>query len=296
MRPYLRLVAMPPETPKSAHATLVTDARVEQALRHWLQSRVPAARIADMIQDVLEALLRHANPPDTLNGVIALGRRILQNDLTDHYRHRGTVRQVEVCPRDQVHDDTIGPYVPADAWDPVDVQKRARLVNFLVAQGKLTEDDVDILERAEHEQYVALAQEFGTNEQALRVRVHRKRSLLRERWARYVAFGIPGLALVILIVYSVLHRREQEAHRLTPDTDSPYQPSLRERAAMLRRAAYNACSASQWNDCIDKLDKARELDPAGDTDPNVVDLRFDANSALHPAPVESSPDGKPRRK
>jgi DNA-directed RNA polymerase specialized sigma24 family protein len=278
------------------HARLVADPRIEQALRRWLRGRVPAAEVDDLVQDVLEALLRHAQPPDTVNGLIALGRQILRNDLTDYYRHREVVRDVEAGPREQRHDDSIGPPAAAEAWDPVDVQKRARWLESFVARGKVSEDDLRLLERANTESYVALAQEFGTSEQALRVRVHRKRAFLQAGWARYVALGVPGLAVVILIVYALVHRKDEIAHEITPDIEAPYPPSPRERAAALRQVASRACAAAQWSDCLDKLDKARELDPAGDKDPNVEDLRDQADQALHPAPVEPHRQDKPQMK
>jgi DNA-directed RNA polymerase specialized sigma24 family protein len=284
---------MPPEAPPVAHATLVADPRLEKELRKELRGRVPIAERADIIQSVLEALLRHQNPPDTLNGLVALGRRILRNDLTDYYRHRATVRAVVPCARDERHDESIAPPVPTDAWDPIDVDKRARFVEFLRAQGSLTDDDLKILETGHTEGYVALAQEFGVSQQALRVRAHRKRTLLRERWARYVASGIPGLAVVILLVYALAHRKDDRGHEITADTSAPYRPSRREQALSLRKAATKACAASLWDDCVDKLEKARELDPAGDTDPNIQDLRDEANQALHPPPVEPKRQDKP---
>jgi DNA-directed RNA polymerase specialized sigma24 family protein len=110
---------MPPAAPPVAHATLVADPLVEKKLRKELAGRVPVAERADMIQNVLEALLRHENPPDTLNGIIALGRRILRNDLTDYYRHRATVRAVTPRARDEQDDESIAPPVPTDAWEPM---------------------------------------------------------------------------------------------------------------------------------------------------------------------------------
>jgi hypothetical protein len=81
--------------------------------------------------------------------------------------------------------------------------------------------------------------------------------------------------------------------RVLAGSISPYRPSRREQALSLRQAASWACAASLWDDCVDKLDKARDLDPAGDGDPNVEDLRDEADKALHPPPVQPKREDKP---
>ena len=280
---------MPRPEPLSDHAKRVADARLKKALDGWIRGRVPAADAPDMVQNVLTALLAHAHAPDTVDGLIALGRRMLQNDLVDHYRHRETVRDVEVCALDDQHAETIAPAAPAEAWDGADVAKRARLVNALVERGQLTHADVDVLERADAEGYPALAAELGTTDQALRVRAHRKRTLLRQGWKRYAAYG-SGVAVLVLIVYAFWDRPENVA--------APYpgpgqhEESPRERAAALRAAASGSCAAAQWTVCLHRLDEARDLDPAGDSDPAVQTLRDEIRRARQPVP---SPSGEQPR-
>ena len=275
--------------PLSDHAKRVADARLKKALDGWIRGRVPKADAPDMVQNVLAALLALAHPPDTIDGLIAFGRRMLQHDLIDHYRHRETVRDVEVCALDDRHAETIAPAAPAEAWDGFDVAKRARLVNALVARGQLTDADIDVLERADAEGYPALAAELGTTDRALRVRAHRKRTLLRQGWKRYAAYG-SGVAMLVLIVYAFWDRPENVA--------APYpgpgqhEESPRERAAALRAAASGSCAASQWKVCLDRLDDARDLDPAGDSDPAVQALREEIRRGLQPLP---SPSGEPPR-
>jgi DNA-directed RNA polymerase specialized sigma24 family protein len=277
----------PPPGPRSGHASRVADPRLEQALREWLQDRMPRADVPDAVQNVLEALLSYSTPPETLDGLIALGCRILRNDLTDYYRHREVVRGVVTGPLDDTHNETIGPPVPVDAFDRFDLGKRARLVDHFVARGKLTKDDVEVLERAEEEGLPALAAEFGTTAQALRVRVHRKRTLLKEGWARYVAFGLSGLAVLLIALYGLLRRKEQIAHDdIKPEPT--YAPTAPERAATLRLRARDECEDAQWKKCVDDLDGARDLDPAGDSAPAIQDLRQQANDALAPAPTHTS--------
>ena len=270
--------------PLSDHAKRVADARLKKALDGWIRGRVPRADAPDMVQNVLAALLAHAHPPDTVDGLIALGRRMLQHDLIDHYRHRETVRGVEVCALDDQHAETVAPAAPAEAWDGFDVAKRARLVNALVARGQLTDADVEVLERADAEGYPALAAELGTTDQALRVRAHRKRALLRQGWARYAAYG-SGLAVVVFLVVSFWDRPENVGAPNPGPGPAHHEPAAPERAAALRAAASKACADSQWRDCLDRLDEARALDPAGDR--AVQNLRDEARAALQPRQAPS---------
>ncbi len=275
----------------SDHAARVADVKVKQALEGWIRGRVPAADAADMVQNVLEALLAHGHPPDTVEGLVGLGLRMLRNDLVDHYRHRGIVKRVESGPLEDDQRDGIAPAIPAEAWDGIDVQRRAHVVSHLVARGKLTDGDVDLLERTAREGYPAIAAELGMTDTALRVRAHRKRAVLREGWARYVAYGLSGVAVLLLVAYVVRDRPEPIAHpRIGPD-DSAETPLLtpRERAIELRKLAAEACGDSRWKDCLDRLDEAQPLDPAGDRDPEIQDLRDLAHRAIQPQQTHEKP-------
>jgi DNA-directed RNA polymerase specialized sigma24 family protein len=282
---------MPRPEPPSDHAKRVADARLKKALDGWIRGRVPEADAPDMVQNVLAALLAHAHPPDTVDGLIAFGQRMLKHDLIDHYRHRETVRNVEVCALDDQHAETIAPAIHPEAWDGFDVAKRARLVNALVARGQLTDADVDVLERADAEGYPALAAELGTTDQALRVRAHRKRTLLRQGWTRYAAYG-SGLAVLVLIAYTFWDRPEHVAAPHYPGPGPQQHEPASPDAASLRAAASKACADSRWKECLARLDEARALDPAGDGDRSVQTLRDEARGALQPLPAPSGE--KPR--
>lgn len=48
------------------------------------------------------------------------------------------------------------------------------------------------------------------------------------------------------------------------------------RAEALRRGARDACGAANWQLCLDRLNRARSLDPAGDQAPEIQSLRRNA--------------------
>jgi hypothetical protein len=55
------------------------------------------------------------------------------------------------------------------------------------------------------------------------------------------------------------------------------------RAEALRRDARDACGARRWPICLDRLNQARALDPAGDEAPEIQALRRSAGDpAAHP--------------
>jgi hypothetical protein len=274
----------------SDHAARVADVRVKQALDRWIHGRVPAADAADMVQNVLEALLVHGNPPDTVDGLVGLGLTMLRHDLLDHRRHRKTVRRVEAGPLEDDQHERVAAAVPVEAWDGIDVKRRAGVVRHLVGRGKITGGDVELLERAEREGYPAIAAELGITDTALRVRAHRKRAVLREGWARYVAYGISGITVLLIVAY-VRNRPEPIGHgHIEPDTSVALPlPTPRERAAQLRALAHEACDHARWQECLDRLDEAQPLDPAGDADPGIKDLRDLARDALHPTKTSDKP-------
>jgi hypothetical protein len=63
--------------------------------------------------------------------------------------------------------------------------------------------------------------------------------------------------------------------------------SARERAWRLREEGLASCRASLWTTCLEKLDQAMGLDPAGEADPRVAKARKEAAEA---ALVDAAPD------
>jgi DNA-directed RNA polymerase specialized sigma24 family protein len=169
-----------------------------------LRRRLPPDDALDLVQNVLAVLLESAERPETPAGLLALARRILHDKLVDYYRHREVVARVESPRASEGGDDAAGPLPPADAWDPLDAFKRRRLVESMVARGEISAADVELLERSAHEGFADAARERRTTTGALRLHAHRKRALLRNRWARYAAYGAPALLLLVLILHLLL--------------------------------------------------------------------------------------------
>jgi len=71
-----------------------------------------------------------------------------------------------------------------------------------------------------------------------------------------------------------------------PVGSAPPDAPAAERAAAFRREAREACDAHRWAACLDKLDDARSLDPAGDKAPDIQALR---RTASEPPPAGTRP-------
>jgi len=63
---------------------------------------------------------------------------------------------------------------------------------------------------------------------------------------------------------------------------SPSAPERGPTPSELRAAALDDCANYLWRACLDKLDAARALDPAGDTTPEVKEVRRQAHKAIDP--------------
>jgi uncharacterized protein YjiS (DUF1127 family) len=91
----------------------------------------------------------------------------------------------------------------------------------------------------------------------------------KKRWSpgAIAAMGAVALAAGVLLVVA-MQQPDGVAHGRPDDA-----ATTQERAAKLREEAYEACDARAWAVCDGKLDEARSLDPAGESDPRVIAAR-----------------------
>jgi len=119
---------------------------------------------------------------------------------------------------------------------------------------------------------------------------------MKERWVAELA-AVAMLALIGFVVWSVLRTKPAEIVRETPSSlpvpSAPLTPQPD--ADQMRRAALDACERREFETCLDGLDRAKALDPAGDETPSVQRARDEAKRALErqpktaPAPSASPP-------
>ena len=114
------------------------------------------------------------------------------------------------------------------------------------------------------------------------------------RLPRMVWFAAAA-ALLLVAGIAAVKGPEIVAHFRAPsirpdDNYLPEEPPSRV-AARLREEAQGLCEQGQVVPCEAKLDEARRVDPAGEADPRVMDLRQEIEMANHPAPEKEE---KPR--
>ncbi len=137
--------------------------------------------------------------------------------------------------------------------------------------------------------YAEAAVMLGISKAAVQKRANRLREKYAELRRKYV-LRVGILATLILLVAAVA--LAYVIRRLTeppPEQAPPPPPTATASAplstpldvAELRQKALDACDAKRWDECVEGLNRARDLDPAGDrSDPRVQEARDAAAKAL----------------
>lgn len=101
-----------------------------------------------------------------------------------------------------------------------------------------------------------------------------------------------GAAIIVIlsVILPLIRGGDITADRVASTSSS------KQRAAVLRRYATDACRKRRWDACRQSLDDARTLDPAGEETPEVVTLRktIDETAPTPPLRPEKNPDIKGR--
>jgi hypothetical protein len=102
----------------------------------------------------------------------------------------------------------------------------------------------------------------------------------RARRATQRLWLVAAALAAFLLIFALMNRRAIVAYfngdEIRPDDQwLPWRPAPtpEERAASIREDAYTACQQERWQECKEKLDDAKRVDPAGDTQPRVVKVR-----------------------
>jgi hypothetical protein len=95
-------------------------------------------------------------------------------------------------------------------------------------------------------------------------------------WAVWMAAAILGALVLALVAMNgaaivALFRGTDEIRR--DDLGPPQREGVRQRALSLRDEAERTCRAKLWGACEEKLDEAMKLDPAGESEARVWNMR-----------------------
>lgn len=218
-----------------------------------------------------EALSSHATPE--VGAVRAWIFGILRHKIADHFR--AGKKRGEASPLDNLQ----APPAPHDAQDLLRWAERELPRN---ADGTLEW----LLREGDGESLGDIADEAAVGAPAVRQRVSRLRRHFRARWALEAA-ALAALLVLAFFVFRAL-RKDPETVRLPP----PIERTPEERAARLREEARELCTEErcEFRRCLELLDQAKELHPAGD--PSTDSLRARAvrarDRANTPSPAPSA--------
>lgn len=248
-------------------------------LMDFVKRRVPDAHVDDVVQTVLMSALESAHTPSTETELRRWLTGVAKHKIADQHRRGGREQPAEL---------------PDLEAAPPPVEER-NLAAWAEGRAKSSKDAVRTLSwmarEGEGEKLEQIAVEENVEPAAVRQRVSRMRRWMKEQWALELAL-VAALALVGVMVWQTL--RTEPSRDEVPRAETP-----RDRARDLRQEALRACDASAFDACLRQLDQARDLDPDGDSAPEVQGARKAAADAMNarpkgfdvapPAPSTSAP-------
>lgn len=256
-------------TQQSSSSPIGPDLRA--ALVAMVRKRVPESDVEDIVQATLTEAVVSPHAPTESDALRRWLFGVAKNKVADFHRRRG--RESFDLP------EVAGAPAPHQEVDLL------RWAEKNLPPGEDAKKTLDwMLREGEGEKLESIAESEQVPAPRVRQRVSRLRRHLKTHWQREVAM-LAALGVLVSIAVALWLREKEKPQPIANDpTIVPFDP----RAEQLRKDGLELCARSQWQDCIEKLDGAKRLDPAGDTRPEVKRAREDAARALEPAPLPSS--------
>ncbi len=250
----------------------LADPELRRVVAEFVRRRVRAEDVEDVVQTVLcEALAAAERPAD---------RSELRQWLIGVARHK--VADVHrKASREPLAE-------PADIEaSPAPIEARA-LAHWAEKQAASVRDAQETLRwmarEGEGEKLESIAAEANLPPTRVRQRVSRMRRWMKERWLQELAL-VAAIAVAAFVAYRLLRGPKEVPEAVVPEAPPvpsavPEAPPELERARALRAEAFQKCDHEDWRGCLDGLDRAAELDPAGDGDEAVRAARDRAKVEL----------------
>jgi DNA-directed RNA polymerase specialized sigma24 family protein len=241
------------------------DPDLRSALIAMVRKRVPESEVEDIVQQALAEAIESPHAPEDSESLRRWIFGVAKNKVVDYHRRAG--RESFDLPDVE---GTPAPHGEADLlrWAEKNLPEGAE--NKKTLDWMLREGDGEKLE--------SIAASEKLPPPRVRQRVSRLRRHFKENWQREVAMlAALGVIVSAIVIYVM---RKPEPNIITHDVVDP-------RAEPMRRLALEKCAGAEWKPCVDGLDEARRLDPAGDARPDVQQARDAAANALkrEPAPT-----------
>jgi len=240
---------------------------LRMALVAMVRKRVPESEVEDIVQSTLTEALESPHAPKDSESLRRWIFGVAKNKVVDYHRRAG--RELHEVP------EVAGAPAPHDEADLL------RWAERHLPEGDENKKTLDwMLREGEGEKLESIAASEKLPAPRVRQRVSRLRRHFKANWQREVAI-LAALGVIITAALLFLANRKDPNE---PIAKEPVDP----RAEPIRLKALERCNAADWQPCLDGLDAAKKLDPAGDGRPDVQNARAAAAKALEPAPVPSA--------
>jgi DNA-directed RNA polymerase specialized sigma24 family protein len=240
---------------------------LRQALIAMVRKRVPESEVEDIVQQTLTEALESPHAPEENEALRKWIFGVAKNKVVDYHRRAG--RETFEVP------DVPGgpaPHVEADML---------RWAERHLPEGDDNKATLEwMLREGEGEKLESIAASEKLPAPRVRQRVSRLRRHFKENWKREVAL-LAALGVAITALVLLLNQKKDPIIAIEP---------VDPRAVPMRHDALQKCAARAYQECLDGLDAAKRLDPAGDTTPEVQRARREADKALEPAPITPPPE------
>jgi DNA-directed RNA polymerase specialized sigma24 family protein len=242
------------------------DPDLRSALIAMVRKRVPDSEVEDIVQQALAEAIESPHAPQDSESLRRWIFGVAKNKVVDYHRRAG--RESFDLPDVE---GTPAPHVEADLL---------RWAEKNLPEGAENKKTLDwMLREGEGEKLESIAASEKLPPPRVRQRVSRLRRHFKENWQREVAMLAALGVIVSAIVIFIMKRSEPEP--IVRDVVDP-------RAEPVRRLALEKCGSGEWKPCLEGLDEARRLDPAGEARPEVRKARQAAEQMLQAPPAPSA--------
>jgi len=271
----------------SDRGTRLADPLLRREIEAVVRRRVRGHDADDVVQAAFADVLSAARVPADAEEFRRFVFAVTRNKVFDHFRRR--VREV---PEEDFHE-------AAASEEPLSARDILRW-----AEGTLPDPEAEhtlqwMLREGDGEKLEQIARDANLPAPRVRQRVSRLRRFLRERWAAELMLATLALALLTPLAVHYYRRwfPPLEVVEQPIDWEREELPTPEVRGRALRRATLERCPRVEPKQCLDDLNRARELDPAGDSAAEVSNARRAAEARLPPPPPTPSPSSTtpPRR-